>query len=76
MSEDIVADKQGAGWSLDLVQAPLQMLRELDRLAYWVYVNFVSLYTSRNLTKPGDILATFNGVHWYIRDGHGNLRPL
>lgn len=62
MSEDIVADKQGAGWSLDLVQAPLQMLRELDRRAFWVYSKFVSLYTARHLTKPRDILAAFDGI--------------
>ena len=62
MSEDIVADKQGAGWSLDLVRAPLQTLRELEHRALWVYANFVPLYTSRNLTKPKDILAAFNGI--------------
>ncbi|KAM0806100.1 heterokaryon incompatibility protein-domain-containing protein, partial [Usnea florida] len=67
MSEDIFADKQGAGWSLDLVQAPLQMLSDLARRAPWVYVNFVSLYTSRNLTKPRDILAAFNGVSNVMR---------
>ncbi|MCJ1454643.1 hypothetical protein MMC28_004996 [Mycoblastus sanguinarius] len=62
MSEDIVADKKGAGWSLDLVRAPFQTLRELDRRALWVYANFVPLYTSRNLTMPRDILAAFNGI--------------
>ena len=67
MSEDIFADKQGAGWSLDLVQAPLRMLSDLARRAPWVYVNFVSLYTSRNLTKPRDILAAFNGVSNLMR---------
>ena len=67
MSEDIFADKQGAGWSLDLIQAPLRMLNDLARRAPWVYVNFVSLYTSRNLTKPRDILAAFNGVSNLMR---------
>ena len=71
MSEDIFADKQGAGWSLDLVQAPLQMLGDLARRAPWVYVNFVSLYTSRNLTKPRDILAAFNGVSNLMRKALG-----
>lgn len=62
MSQDIVADKQGAGWSLDLVRAPLQTLRELERRALWVYARFVPRYTDRNLTEPGDILAAFNGI--------------
>ncbi len=62
MSEDIFADRIGAGWSLDLVNAPLQMLRELSRRALWVYINCVPLYTARVLTKRKDILAAFNGI--------------
>jgi Heterokaryon incompatibility protein (HET) len=62
MSEDIFADREGAGWSLDLVDAPLQMFRELNRRALWVYVNCVSLYTIRDLTKPKDILAAASGI--------------
>ena len=62
MSEDIFADREGAGWSLDLVNAPLQMLRELNRRALWVYTNCVALYTARTLTKRKDILAAFNGI--------------
>ena len=62
MSEDIVAEPEGAGWSLDLVQAPPRMLRELDTRSFWVYTNCVYLYSSRALTKQKDILAAFNGV--------------
>ena len=62
MSEDIFADREGAGWSLDLVNAPLQMLRELNRRAFWVYTSCVALYTARTLTKRKDILAAFNGI--------------
>ena len=62
MSEDIFADREGAGWSLDLVNAPLQMLRELSRRALWVYTNCVPLYTARILTYRRDILAAFNGI--------------
>lgn len=62
MSEDIYADGQGSGWSLDFVQAPLQMLRELRSRALWFYTNCVSLYSSRELTKAGDVLAAFGGV--------------
>jgi Heterokaryon incompatibility protein (HET) len=62
MSEDIFADRKGAGWSLDLVYAPLQILRELECRAIWVYLQCVSLYSSRILTKPKDILAAFAGI--------------
>ena len=62
MSEDIFADREGAGWSLDLVNAPLQMLRELSWRALWVYTNCVPLYTARILTNRRDILAAFNGI--------------
>ena len=66
MSEDIFADRQGAGWSLDLIHAPLLMLGELKRRALWVYMNCVSLYSARALTKPKDILAAFDGVSNHI----------
>ena len=62
MSEDIYADQEGAGWSLDLVNAPLQMLRELNRRGLWVYTNCVPLYTARILTNRKDVLAAFNGI--------------
>jgi hypothetical protein len=62
MSEDIVAEPEGAGWSLDLVQAPHVMLHELRIRPFWVYMNCVSLYSSRILSYTRDILAAFNGV--------------
>lgn len=62
MSEDIFADGQGTGWSLDSVNAPLQESRELHTRAFRLYVHCVSLYTSRDLTNAGDILAASNGV--------------
>lgn len=62
MSEDIVAEPEGAGWSLDLVQAPPRLLRELETRPFWVYIKCVYLYSSRALTKQKDILAAFNGV--------------
>ncbi|KAH7074989.1 heterokaryon incompatibility protein-domain-containing protein [Paraphoma chrysanthemicola] len=63
MSEDIVADYGGAGWSLDLVNAPLQILRQVDRKPLWVYNKAVELYTRRALTKSADILAAFSGMY-------------
>lgn len=69
MSEDIFADGRGSGWSLDSVQAPLQMLRELRSRALWFYTNCVSLYSSRELTNSGDVLAAFSGV-CSLMEGH------
>ncbi|KAI0408723.1 heterokaryon incompatibility protein [Xylaria palmicola] len=62
MSEEIYADRKGAGWSLDLVHAPMQMFRQIDTCAIWVYMRSVELYTERRLTKSQDILAAFSGV--------------
>ncbi|KAI3343888.1 heterokaryon incompatibility protein-domain-containing protein [Ustulina deusta] len=62
MSEEIYADRRGAGWSLDLVHAPMQMFRQIDTCAIWVYMRSVELYTERELTKTQDILAAFSGV--------------
>ena len=63
MSEDIVADREGAGWSLDLVNAPLQILRQTESKPIWVYNKLVELYTRRNLTYKSDILAAFSGKY-------------
>lgn len=63
MSEDIVADREGAGWSLDLVNAPLQILQQSDTKPLWVYNKVVELYTRRQLTKNWDILAAFSGIY-------------
>lgn len=62
MSEDFVADKEGAGWSLDLVDAPLQILRQVDTKPLWVYMKAVELYTRRLLSHKEDILAAFSGT--------------
>ncbi|KAK2009237.1 heterokaryon incompatibility protein [Colletotrichum eremochloae] len=62
MSEDIFGDKRGAGWSLDLVDAPLQMFRQLDNRSVWVYMKCVELYTERKLTQAKDIQAAFSGM--------------
>jgi hypothetical protein len=62
MSEDIYADREGAGWSLDFTDAPLQTFRQLSLRSIWVYMRIVELYTARSLTKQGDILAAFSGV--------------
>ncbi|KAL2045787.1 hypothetical protein N7G274_002218 [Stereocaulon virgatum] len=43
-------------------KAPLQMFRELNRRALWIYINCVSLYTTWILTKWKDIRAAFNGI--------------
>jgi hypothetical protein len=67
MSEDIYADREGAGWSLDFKDAPLQIFRQLPLRSFWVYMRVVELYTARSLTKQGDILAAFSGVSNWMR---------
>ena len=62
MSADIFADPEDAGWSLDLIHAPLPMLGEVKRRALWVYINCVQPYTSRSMTRPQDVLAVFDGI--------------
>lgn len=62
MSEDIYADRKGAGWSLDFTDAPLQKFRQLPLRSMWVYMKSVELYTARSLTKDGEVLAAFSGV--------------
>ncbi|GJD04056.1 heterokaryon incompatibility protein [Colletotrichum higginsianum] len=62
MSEDIFGDKRGAGWSLDLVDAPLQMFRQLESRSIWVYMKCVELYAERKLTQAKDIQAAFSGM--------------
>ncbi|KAK5467513.1 hypothetical protein LTS15_000486 [Exophiala xenobiotica] len=67
MSQDIYAHGRGTAWSLDSIHAPLQMLKEFRVRAIWFYINCVSMYTSRQLTKSRDILAAFNGVTTLIQ---------
>ncbi len=67
MSQDIYAHGRGTAWSLDSIHAPLQTLKELRVRAIWFYIHCVSMYTSRQLTKPRDILAAFNGVTTLIQ---------
>jgi hypothetical protein len=62
MSEDIVTERKGAGWSIELVNSPLQILSALDGRAVQVYIKTVELYTSRQLTRPEDILSAFSGI--------------
>ncbi|OMP83687.1 hypothetical protein BK809_0005068 [Diplodia seriata] len=72
MSEDIVTASTSADsnskWSLDLLQSPLKLLDFLDLRPMWFYMNCVQLYSARDLTKPEDILAAFNGVSNHIED--------
>ncbi|RSM05632.1 hypothetical protein CEP52_006177 [Fusarium oligoseptatum] len=68
MSEDVFSDKLGRGWSLDLVQAPLQLLSQLKVRALWFYTHCVDLYTKRDLYEPFDILAAFSGMCKLMED--------
>jgi hypothetical protein len=62
MSEDIYTDREGAGWSLDFTDAPLQTFQQLPLRSFWVYMKVVELYTVKLLTRENDVLAAFSGM--------------
>lgn len=62
MSEDVISEDHEAGWSLDLLNAPLQRMRELESRPLFVYSTCVEMYTDRNLGRPDDIMAAFHGI--------------
>jgi len=62
MSEDIIAENDAAGWSIELAHAPLQMLTELETRALRVYTKCIELYTKRHLSRNQDVLSAFNGI--------------
>jgi hypothetical protein len=66
ISEDIYTDGKESGWSLDRTNFPLRTLRELQQRPFWFFIKYVSMYTGRNLTKPQDILAAFEGISWLL----------
>ncbi|KAL9085174.1 MAG: hypothetical protein Q9165_007705 [Trypethelium subeluteriae] len=86
MSEDIFSEDAEAGWSLDLLNAPLQRMRDVHERPLRVYQTSVPMYTDRILGRPDDIMAAFYGIGrtistalgghllWYIRDAFGILR--
>ena len=67
MSPDVVSDGGGSGWSLDWTNSPLRTLGQLRRKAFWFYMKFTPLYTSRQLSKPQDILTAFQGTSWLLQ---------
>ncbi|KAK3940471.1 hypothetical protein QBC46DRAFT_459005 [Diplogelasinospora grovesii] len=67
ISQDIhTGGGRGSGWSLDRTNSPLRTLRELQQRPMWFYMKYISMYTGRNLTKPRDILAAFEGISWLL----------
>ncbi len=50
------------GWSLGPTSSPLQTLKELRYRSFWFYIKYVNMYTGRDLTKPKDVLAAFQGI--------------
>ncbi|KAF4552364.1 Hypothetical protein D9617_10g073450 [Elsinoe fawcettii] len=62
MLEDVIAEPKGEGWSLDLVNVPSQLSRDLKSRPFYVYTQCIGLYSSRKLTKQEDVLSAFTGV--------------
>ena len=61
MREDITAEEK-LGWSIEHSQAPLRMLNYLNARAILLFMKSVEIYTSRQLTRPENILAAFQGI--------------
>ncbi|OCL09073.1 HET-domain-containing protein [Glonium stellatum] len=66
ISQDLYTDGKGSGWSLDRTNSPLRTLEELQQRPLWFYMKYVGMYTGRDLTKPRDILAAFQGISWLL----------
>src|SRR5437762_6648955 len=62
MSEDVISEEKEAGWSLDLLNAPLQQMREVKTRPLRIYSTCVPMYTERILGRLEDIVAAFNGI--------------
>ena len=62
MSEDIFSEDSEAGWSLDLLNAPLQRMRDVETRPLRVYQTCVPMYTDRTLGRADDIMAAFHGI--------------
>lgn len=62
MLEDVIAEPKGLGWSLNLVNVPSQLMRDIRSRPFYVYAQCIGLYSARLLTKQTDILEAFAGV--------------
>ncbi|KAI3317941.1 heterokaryon incompatibility protein-domain-containing protein [Xylariaceae sp. AK1471] len=65
-SQDIYADGGSHVFSLDRANSPLRTLHELRQRPFWFCVACVRMYTGRQLTKPRDVLAAFEGIAWLL----------
>jgi Heterokaryon incompatibility protein (HET) len=62
MSEDIQTDGNSLGWGLDSTNSPLQSFSQLEKKSILFYMMCISLYSKRNLTFAGDVIAAFDGM--------------
>ena len=70
MREDVIAE-EALGWSIEHALDPIETLDNLDTRALQIYMRSIQLYTSRQLTKPEDILDAFSGVGNLISNSLG-----
>ena len=61
MREDIT-EEEHTGWSIEHAHAPWQILDDLDGRGILSYMNSVKRYTSRELSRPENILSAFQGI--------------
>lgn len=59
---DIITEHPDAGWSLEFLESPSMFLKQLPDRPLDVYKKALELYMLRELSRPKDILAAFNGI--------------
>lgn len=63
LREDIASDSEDkGGWSVEHTDSPFRVLDFLDTRAILLYNETVKMYTARELTRPENILAAFQGI--------------
>ncbi|KAH7356882.1 heterokaryon incompatibility protein-domain-containing protein [Rhexocercosporidium sp. MPI-PUGE-AT-0058] len=65
-SVDIITEDDAAGWSIDFIGSPMQMLQNLSESPLLIYKRLLEMYLLRSLTFQKDILAAFYGIGNFV----------
>lgn len=65
-SVDIITEDDSAGWSIDFIGSPMQMLQNLSESPLLIYKKLLEMYLLRDLTFQKDILAAFYGIGNFV----------
>ncbi|KAK8084490.1 hypothetical protein PG997_005761 [Apiospora hydei] len=66
ISQDTYTNAKNNESSFGRTHSSIQPLGDIQQRPIWCYMKYVSMYTGRNLTKAGDILAAFGGISWLL----------